>query len=49
VAIVVTGCLLTRLAAHYFKIINIKFRTDNEVIPAESETQKDMEQPKNSS
>ena len=49
VAIVVTGCFLTRLAAHYFKIINIKFRADNEMIPAESETQKDMEQPKNSS
>jgi hypothetical protein len=43
---VVTGCFLTRLVAHYFKIINVKFRSDNESIPVE--TKQDMQQPKNS-
>ncbi|MBP9778277.1 MAG: transporter substrate-binding domain-containing protein [Rickettsiaceae bacterium] len=46
VIIVVTGCFLTRLVAHYFKIINVKFRSDNESIPVE--TKQDMQQPKNS-
>ena len=46
VAIVVTGCFLTRLAVYYFKVINVKFRSDNESIPVE--IKQDMEQPKNS-
>ena len=30
VVVVVAGCFLTRLMAHYFNIINIKFRADKD-------------------